>query len=146
MIEYINPYTSLTAWKNFEDHYTYSWYELQEEGWRQSWCNHCNKYLRQYNALLSSKQYGFIMATLQERFDAISGKLDEASAEILAEIQKLRDGGNLTPEQEASLEAIEANGGDIVQPIGADAPEITARFRDPGGNVIGLYQQPKAGG
>ena len=25
---------------------------------------------------------------------------------------------------------------------GADAPEITARFRDPGGNVIGLYQQP----
>jgi len=30
----------------------------------------------------------------------------------------------------------------IVQPIGADAPEITARFRDPGGNVLGLYQQP----
>jgi uncharacterized protein len=33
-------------------------------------------------------------------------------------------------------------GGEIVQPIGADAPEITARFRDPGGNVIGLYQEP----
>ena len=32
--------------------------------------------------------------------------------------------------------------GEIVQPIGADTPEITARFRDPGGNVIGLYQQP----
>jgi hypothetical protein len=29
-----------------------------------------------------------------------------------------------------------------VQPIGADAPEITARVRDPAGNVIGLYQQP----
>ena len=26
--------------------------------------------------------------------------------------------------------------------IGGDAPEITARFRDPGGNVIGLYQEP----
>ena len=38
--------------------------------------------------------------------------------------------------------AIEANGGAIVQPIGADAPEITARFRDPGGNVLGLYQEP----
>jgi predicted enzyme related to lactoylglutathione lyase len=37
---------------------------------------------------------------------------------------------------------IQANGGEIVQPIGADAPEITARFRDPGGNVIGIYQQP----
>ena len=42
----------------------------------------------------------------------------------------------------ATLEGIVANGGDIVQPIGADAPEITARFRDPGGNVIGLYQEP----
>jgi predicted enzyme related to lactoylglutathione lyase len=41
-----------------------------------------------------------------------------------------------------TLTAIVANGGEIVQPIGADAPEITARFRDPAGNVIGLYQQP----
>lgn len=37
---------------------------------------------------------------------------------------------------------VEAHGGTIVQPIGADAPEITARFRDPGGNVLGLYQEP----
>jgi predicted enzyme related to lactoylglutathione lyase len=43
-----------------------------------------------------------------------------------------------------TIEAIIANGGEIVQPVGADAPEITARFRDPGGNVLGLYQQPKA--
>jgi len=42
----------------------------------------------------------------------------------------------------AAIEAVVANGGEIVQPIGADAPEITARFRDPGGNVVGLYQQP----
>jgi uncharacterized protein len=39
-------------------------------------------------------------------------------------------------------EAVVANGGEIVQPIGVDAPEITARFRDPGGNVLGLYQEP----
>jgi hypothetical protein len=42
----------------------------------------------------------------------------------------------------ATLEKIIANRGEIVQPIGGDAPEITARFRDPGGNVIGLYQEP----
>jgi uncharacterized protein len=42
----------------------------------------------------------------------------------------------------ATLDAIITNGGEIVQPIGADAPEITARFRDPAGNVIGLYQEP----
>src|SRR4051812_14481280 len=38
----------------------------------------------------------------------------------------------------AVVDAIVAAGGEIVQPIGGDAPEITARFRDPGGNVMGL--------
>ena len=42
----------------------------------------------------------------------------------------------------ATIEALLANGGELVQPIGADAPEITARFRDPAGNVLGLYQEP----
>jgi len=42
----------------------------------------------------------------------------------------------------ATVETVIANGGEIVQPLGADAPEITARFRDPAGNVLGLYQQP----
>jgi predicted enzyme related to lactoylglutathione lyase len=41
----------------------------------------------------------------------------------------------------ATIKAIVANGCAIVQPIGGNAPEITARFRDPGGNVIGIYQQ-----
>ena len=40
-----------------------------------------------------------------------------------------------------TIDAIVAAGGEIVQPIGGDAPEITARFRDPGGNVIGIFQQ-----
>jgi uncharacterized protein len=42
----------------------------------------------------------------------------------------------------ATAERVVAQGGEIVQPIGADAPEITARFRDPAGNVLGLYQHP----
>ena len=42
----------------------------------------------------------------------------------------------------ATIDLIVANGCEIVQPMGADAPEITARFRDPGGNIIGLYQEP----
>ena len=41
----------------------------------------------------------------------------------------------------ATIDAVVANGGQIVQPIGADAPEITARFSDPAGNVLGLYQE-----
>jgi len=43
---------------------------------------------------------------------------------------------------EEAIKAVEANGGTIVQQIGADAPEITARFKDPAGNIVGLYQQP----
>lgn len=42
---------------------------------------------------------------------------------------------------EATIKAIVSNGGEIVQPVGRDAPEITARFRDPAGNVIGIFQQ-----
>jgi predicted enzyme related to lactoylglutathione lyase len=41
-----------------------------------------------------------------------------------------------------ALGAVIANGGKVVQPIGMDAPEITARFSDLAGNVIGLYQEP----
>src|SRR5215467_13397333 len=42
----------------------------------------------------------------------------------------------------STIDAVIANGGIIVQPIGGDAPEITARFKDPAGNVLGLYQEP----
>jgi len=42
----------------------------------------------------------------------------------------------------ATIDAVIKHGGEIVQPIGGDAPEITARFRDPAGNVLGLYQEP----
>ena len=41
----------------------------------------------------------------------------------------------------ATIDAVIANDGKIVQPIGGDTPEITARFSDPAGNVLGLYQE-----
>jgi predicted enzyme related to lactoylglutathione lyase len=44
----------------------------------------------------------------------------------------------------ATVEAVVARGGRIVQPIGVDAPEVTARFADPDGNVLGLYQEPNS--
>lgn len=46
---------------------------------------------------------------------------------------------------QATIEKIMSLGCEIVQPIGMDAPEITARFRDPGGNIFGLYQEPSSG-
>jgi predicted enzyme related to lactoylglutathione lyase len=49
----------------------------------------------------------------------------------------------MVDDAEACVEKIKANGGEIVQPIGGDAPETTARFRDPAGNVLGIYQERK---
>lgn len=40
----------------------------------------------------------------------------------------------------SAVDEVVAHGGKIVQPIGMEAPEITARFSDPAGNVFGLYQ------
>lgn len=48
----------------------------------------------------------------------------------------------MVDDMQKTIEAVLANGGTIVQPVGMDAPEITARFSDPAGNVIGLYQEP----
>jgi uncharacterized protein len=41
-----------------------------------------------------------------------------------------------------TVKKIISNGGKIVQEIGKDAPEITARFSDPFGNIFGIYQEP----
>jgi predicted enzyme related to lactoylglutathione lyase len=43
---------------------------------------------------------------------------------------------------EESIRKVIANGCKIVQQVGMDAPEMTARFSDPAGNIIGLYQEP----
>ncbi|HEY2039528.1 MAG TPA: VOC family protein [Edaphobacter sp.] len=44
----------------------------------------------------------------------------------------------------ATVEHLKANGAEIVQPIGGDPGEITARFRDPAGNILGIYQEPES--
>lgn len=41
----------------------------------------------------------------------------------------------------AKLKQILARGGEVVEDVGAHPPEVTALFRDPAGNVLGLYQQ-----
>lgn len=47
----------------------------------------------------------------------------------------------MVDDAQSAIDRVLEQGGEIVQPIGADAPEITARFRDPAGNVLGIYQQ-----
>jgi len=45
-----------------------------------------------------------------------------------------------------TVDLVTANGGEIVQPPCPDAPEIIARFKDPVGNILGLYQEPRKAG
>jgi uncharacterized protein len=42
----------------------------------------------------------------------------------------------------STIRSVVTQGGKIIQPIGIDDPEITARFSDPAGNILGLYQEP----
>jgi len=42
----------------------------------------------------------------------------------------------------ATVDAVIQHGGEFVHRSDAGAPEVIARFRDPGGNLIGLYQEP----
>ena len=42
----------------------------------------------------------------------------------------------------AALKAIVSAGGEIVESVDPGAREVVATFRDPAGNLIGIYQQP----
>lgn len=42
-----------------------------------------------------------------------------------------------------AISRVEASGGRLVQPVGMDPGELTARFADPSGNVLGLYEEPR---
>ncbi|HKP33096.1 MAG TPA: VOC family protein [Chitinophagaceae bacterium] len=48
----------------------------------------------------------------------------------------------MVDDMESSIKLIEEHGGVIVQKVGGDHPEITARFTDPTGNLLGVYQEP----
>lgn len=49
----------------------------------------------------------------------------------------------MVPDIEATIKDVVTYGGQIAQQIGADAPELTARFLDPAGNLFGIYQELK---
>jgi predicted enzyme related to lactoylglutathione lyase len=42
----------------------------------------------------------------------------------------------------AAIDRVVAAGGEIVRPVDPDEDEVFAWFRDPAGNVLGIYQQP----
>lgn len=49
----------------------------------------------------------------------------------------------MVDDMEVTLRAVVAAGGEVIQGVGAHAPEITALIADPYGNRLGLYQEPQ---
>jgi predicted enzyme related to lactoylglutathione lyase len=47
----------------------------------------------------------------------------------------------MVADAEATLKKIAAQGGEIVEPVHPGSPEIVALFRDPAGNLLGIYQE-----
>ncbi len=48
----------------------------------------------------------------------------------------------MVTDAEATLAAVQAAGGEIARPVDSAANEVFAWFKDPGGNTLGVYQQP----
>jgi predicted enzyme related to lactoylglutathione lyase len=98
------------------------------------------------SAAFYSNVFGWKMRTRGDGATAFDDTTGEVSGAFVPGRPPLAAPGLLVyimvDDAKAACEAVERHGGVIVQPIGVDAPEITARFRDPGGNVLGLYQEP----
>jgi predicted enzyme related to lactoylglutathione lyase len=52
----------------------------------------------------------------------------------------------MVADADAAVDGVLRAGGEIVQPIDPDAHERVATFRDPAGNVLGIYEQPGLAG
>ena len=98
------------------------------------------------SAAFYSKAFGWSMRTRGDGAQAFDDTTGEVSGAFVLGRNAAATPGLLfyimVDSVAETCRAVEAQGGSIVQPIGVDAPEITARFCDPAGNVIGLYQDP----
>jgi predicted enzyme related to lactoylglutathione lyase len=52
----------------------------------------------------------------------------------------------MVADADATLKKITAHGGEIVEPVHPGAPEVVARFHDPAGNLMGIYQEKALAG
>ena len=83
------------------------------------------------------------------RTNGAAPMLEDSSGEIsisfASDRRPVSDGGVLlyilVDSVASTCRRVEKFGAEIVQEIGMEAPDVTARFRDPGGNVIEIYQE-----
>jgi uncharacterized protein len=91
--------------------------------------------------------FGWTIRTRDDGSAAFDDSIGEVSGTWRTDRKPFTELGTLVhimvDDIEVMIKAIIENGGKIVRPVGLDAPEITAWFSDPTGNVLGLYQHGK---
>jgi len=92
--------------------------------------------------------FGWIIRNRSDGHIAFDDTVGEVSGSWVLNRNAVADTGILiyimVDNIENTISKIISNGGKIVQPVGMDSPEITARFTDPAGNLFGLYQEPES--
>jgi predicted enzyme related to lactoylglutathione lyase len=48
----------------------------------------------------------------------------------------------MVADADATVERVLGAGGEVVQPVDRSGADVVARFRDPAGNVLGVFEQP----
>jgi hypothetical protein len=100
----------------------------------------------QQSADFYSRAFGWQLRTRGDGATAFDDTVNEVSGTWVLGRTPAREPGLMVyvmvADAAAAVKAIESAGGEIVQPVDPKAREVVATFRDPAGNVLGIYQQP----
>jgi predicted enzyme related to lactoylglutathione lyase len=90
--------------------------------------------------------FGWQMRERGDGSTAFDDTVGQVSGTFVQGRQPMREPGLVVHIMVANAEkagqAVVANGGEITKPVEPESGEIWFLFRDPGGNVLGVYQQP----
>jgi uncharacterized protein len=99
----------------------------------------------QQSADFYSRAFGWRLRTRGDGAIAFDDTVNEVSGTWVLGRAPAREPGLMVyvmvADAVAAVKAIESAGGEIVQPVDPTAHEVFATFRDPAGNVLGIYQQ-----
>ena len=94
-----------------------------------------------------SKVFGWQIRTRGDGSAAFDDAVTEVSGTFRTDRKPFTELGMLIHimvfDIDATIKSVIENGGKVVQPVGIELPEITARFSDPTGNIFGLYQHKR---
>ena len=97
------------------------------------------------SAQFYQRVFGWHIRHRSDGSTAFDDAISEVSGTWVLERPPMTDPGLLVFIMVASaattIEAIIAAGGTIVHPVYPEAQEVYAHFRDPAGNILGIYQQ-----